>query len=128
MCDFATPHIAGYALDGKANGTAMAVKAISSFFRLGLENWKPSSIPDPNSQVLELDASKLSDQEIFCKAILHTYEINKDSEFLNNHIETFEDQRGNYPVRREFHAYKLKIQNGSKELLHSLRLIGFELI
>ncbi|MBE9517603.1 MAG: 4-phosphoerythronate dehydrogenase, partial [Bacteroidetes bacterium] len=34
----ATPHIAGYSLDGKANGTTMSVQAISRFFKLGLDN------------------------------------------------------------------------------------------
>ena len=29
----ATPHIAGYSTDGKANGTAMVVTLLSDFFR-----------------------------------------------------------------------------------------------
>ncbi len=37
----ATPHIAGYSLDGKANGTSMSVRAISKFFGLGLDDWEP---------------------------------------------------------------------------------------
>ncbi len=32
MVDIGTPHIAGYSLDGKVNGTGMAVRAISKFF------------------------------------------------------------------------------------------------
>ena len=35
MLEFGTPHIAGYSADGKANGTAMSVNALSEFFRTG---------------------------------------------------------------------------------------------
>ena len=35
LIDMATPHIAGYSIDGKANGTAMSVRAVSNFFNLG---------------------------------------------------------------------------------------------
>ena len=41
----ATPHIAGYSTDGKANGTAMVVNSLSSFFNLPLENWYPDNVP-----------------------------------------------------------------------------------
>ena len=35
LVDIATPHIAGYSLDGKANGTKMVVQAVCKFFKLG---------------------------------------------------------------------------------------------
>ncbi|HSV76321.1 MAG TPA: 4-phosphoerythronate dehydrogenase, partial [Bacteroidales bacterium] len=41
-----TPHIAGYSADGKANGTAMTVQALSRFFGLGLDNWRPVNLPE----------------------------------------------------------------------------------
>ncbi|HYQ57452.1 MAG TPA: 4-phosphoerythronate dehydrogenase, partial [Draconibacterium sp.] len=34
LCEYGTPHIAGYSKDGKANGTKMSVQAISKFFGL----------------------------------------------------------------------------------------------
>ena len=48
MVDIATPHIAGYSADGKANGTSVCVNALNTFFNLGLpENWFPENIPLP---------------------------------------------------------------------------------
>ena len=32
LVDFATPHIAGYSADGKANGTSVCVNAINELF------------------------------------------------------------------------------------------------
>jgi erythronate-4-phosphate dehydrogenase len=37
----ATPHIAGYSTDGKANGTAIVVNSLSKYFDLPLKNWYP---------------------------------------------------------------------------------------
>ena len=45
--DFGTPHIAGYSRDGKANGTTVAVRAISKFFGLGIDDWEPAGIEPP---------------------------------------------------------------------------------
>ena len=43
----ATPHIAGYSLDGKANGTWMSVQAIGRKFNLPCRDWKVTDIPGP---------------------------------------------------------------------------------
>ncbi|MEI3003165.1 MAG: NAD(P)-dependent oxidoreductase [Victivallales bacterium] len=41
LLDYATPHIAGYSADGKANGTSMSVNALASFFALPLYEFEP---------------------------------------------------------------------------------------
>ena len=38
----ATPHIAGYSSEGKANGTAMIVNSLNKYFILPSENWSPT--------------------------------------------------------------------------------------
>ncbi len=42
MAFLATPHIAGYSTDGKANGTAMVVNSLSSYFNLPITDWYPT--------------------------------------------------------------------------------------
>ncbi|MCK5843161.1 MAG: 4-phosphoerythronate dehydrogenase, partial [Victivallales bacterium] len=49
LARFATPHIAGYSADGKANGTMMSVRAVSRFFGLDLDDWTPSGVPMPEN-------------------------------------------------------------------------------
>jgi erythronate-4-phosphate dehydrogenase len=129
MVDIATPHIAGYSADGKANGTSVCVKNISSFFGLNIDkDWYPKEIPRPgNSREILIDCKKHSNQEIFYKAVVSSYDIMIDDGILRNSAETFEKQRGNYPVRREFPFYKIKTENCINEIENKLKDLGFQI-
>ncbi len=128
MTELATPHIAGYSKDGKAKGTQMSVHAISKYFGLGLENWKPSGVELPENQVIEIDGSGLSEQEIISKAILHTYDIRNDDHDLRDNSEIFEQLRGDYPVRREFPAFTIKLKNVPIITKEKIQILGFNII
>lgn len=130
LVDLATPHIAGYSADGKANGTAMSVNALVKYFNLELANdWYPNEIPAAgNSIIIDYDCDKLSEQEIISKVILHTYKIAEDDNRLRESVQTFEKQRGEYPVRREFHNYSLDLKNCSEATKEKLYQIGFKKI
>ncbi|MFY9151107.1 MAG: 4-phosphoerythronate dehydrogenase PdxB, partial [Prolixibacteraceae bacterium] len=125
MTEIATPHIAGYSKDGKATGTQMSVEAISSFFNLGLNNWKPSGVEAPINPVFELDGAGLSQQEIISKAILATYDIRNDDHAFRKNTEKFEQLRGDYPVRREFPAFTIVPKNIDSDTLAILQKLGF---
>ena len=73
----ATPHIAGYSADGKANATRMSLEALCQFF--GVE-----------AEFTILPPEGPSD-----------YDPTRDSEWLKASPEKFEWFRGNYPLRRE---------------------------
>jgi erythronate-4-phosphate dehydrogenase len=73
----ATPHIAGYSADGKANATRMSLEALCCFFGMEVE----FEITPPEGP---------SD-----------YDPTRDSEWLKADPEKFEWFRGNYPIRRE---------------------------
>lgn len=125
MTEIATPHIAGYSKDGKAKGTSMSVQAISDFFGLGLNNWQPSGVELPTNPIIEIDGEGMSEQEIFSKAILHTYDIRHDDKLLRLSPEHFEQQRGDYPTRREFPAFTVRTQRVEEKTLEKLKQIGF---
>ena len=125
MTEIATPHIAGYSKDGKAKGTLMSVQAISDFFGLGLNNWQPSGVELPTNPIIEIDGEGMSEQEIFSKAILHTYDIRHDDKLLRLSPEHFEQQRGDYPTRREFPAFTIRTQRVEEKTLEKLKLLGF---
>ena len=125
MTEIATPHIAGYSKDGKAKGTLMSVQAISDFFGLGLNNWQPSGVELPTNPIIEIDGEGMSEQEIFSKAILHTYDIRHDDKLLRLSPEHFEQQRGDYPTRREFPAFTIRTQRVEEKTLEKLKQIGF---
>lgn len=125
MTEIATPHIAGYSKDGKAKGTSMSVQAISDFFGLGLNNWQPSGVELPTNPIIEIDGEGMSEQEIFSKAILHTYDIRHDDKLFRLSPEHFEQQRGDYPTRREFPAFTVRTQRVEEKTLEKLKQIGF---
>ena len=126
-CDLATPHIAGYSADGKANGTAMSVQALSRQFGLGLDTWSPPDVPPPATPLLDIaDAGRTTQQQI-ARAISATYDIVADDARLRADPATFERQRTTHPFRREFHNYAVAQAGLSPELADRLVGIGFVL-
>src|SRR5208283_1744883 len=55
LIDIASPHIAGYAADGKANATTMTIHSFSKFFNLPLTRWIPEHIPTPSATLLTIN-------------------------------------------------------------------------
>jgi erythronate-4-phosphate dehydrogenase len=122
-----TPHIAGYSTDGKANGTAAIIRALADYFKLPLQNWYPQDLPSPPDPVIEIDCTGKNDQEIIREAVNHTYNIDEDDTALRFSPVDFEKQRGNYRVRREFRAFKVKLKNVSQTStsMNILKELGF---
>ncbi len=124
----ATPHIAGYSADGKANGTSMAVNALSRFFNLPLVDWYPDNVPQPAVPVIEIDCFGKTPEDIIAEAVFHTYRIEDDDKRLRTGVAEFESQRGTYPLRREFTSYSLKLHGCSREVIEILERLGFGII
>jgi len=127
LVDIGTPHIAGYSADGKAMGTAMSVQALSRFFNFNLNNWLPDNIPQVHNNKIEIDCEELNIQEVINKAVLATYNIENDSTALKKSLKTFEAQRGNYPLRREFNAYEVCLKNDKNNIGQLLSTLGFRI-
>ncbi len=124
----ATPHIAGYSADGKANGTTMSVQAVSMFLGLPLENWSPQEVPLPENTILTIDAKKKSRQSVLTEAILQTYNILNDDSDLRGNIGGFEKLRGSYPLRREPNAYTINLFNDNRNYKITLEKLGFNVV
>ncbi|MGL4293289.1 MAG: 4-phosphoerythronate dehydrogenase PdxB [Bacteroidales bacterium] len=120
MAFISTPHIAGYSADGKSNATRMAVENISRFF-----GWEPdlSAILPPQIADPVIDALAYPENTL-ANILLRTYDPQDDSRRLRNNPETFEKQRGDYPLRREYRAFT--VENTPDELLPVLRKLGFQ--
>ena len=129
LLDIATPHIAGYSADGKANGTTASVRTVAEYLGLPLTEWSPAEMPLP-AQPLEftLDAAGKTRQQVLSEAVLHTYDVLDDDRALREHPELFEKLRGDYPVRREFTAFSVRLEGGTPEEAEILTKIGFNLM
>lgn len=90
----ATPHIAGYSQQGKANATAMAVAAVSRRFQLPLEGWYPPEV--------ERSAPRPISWPELCRTMPQHYDIEAESSRLKHHPDTFEALRDNYAYRHEY--------------------------
>ena len=125
LADYGTPHIAGYSKDGKANGTKMSVQAISRFFHLGIDNWQPENVELPATTTIEINGNQQNEFSVLGEAILSTYDIKIDHKALRKAPHLFEKLRSDYPVRREFGTYTLKMKNVGAKIVEKLRKIGF---
>jgi erythronate-4-phosphate dehydrogenase len=121
----ATPHIAGYSTDGKANGTSIVVNELARFFNLGLKDWYPADVPVPSDAEFSINGKGKSPESIVREAVEHTYNISEDDLRLRFSPSDFEKQRGDYPLRREFTAYKVILTNSNKKVEKLLKNLGF---
>ncbi len=124
----ATPHIAGYSLEGKANGTAMSVQAISRHFGLGLDAWMPEDLPSPEEPEIYGDASRVDRQELLWDVFSSCYDVSADDRRLRSAPGSFEQLRGDYPFRREPPAYAVRLFQGYEELSAILEKLGFSVL
>jgi len=124
----ATPHIAGYSTDGKANGTAMVVNSLSKFFNFPIKDWYSENIPQPLSPVISIDGKGKSDVEIVRDAVFHTYNITEDDTEFRFSPSDFEKLRGAYQLRREFPSFSIDIKSGSDGVKKMLEGLGFKII
>ncbi len=126
---FASPHIAGYSTDGKANGTMMSVQALSRFFKLGMDNWLPKNVPLPENSIITVDCTKKSETVILHEVYSQTYDIRVDDSMLREDVSGFEEQRGKYRLRREPGNFSVKlINNHWPELESRLEKLGFSVL
>lgn len=86
----ATPHIAGYSADGKANATRMSLEALCRFFQI-----------DPKFEIFPPSLPEIEYSSDEDTAFLQRYNPLGDSERLKQAPEKFEWFRGHYPLRRE---------------------------
>ncbi len=127
--NIATPHIAGYSLDGKLAGIEMLYQALCRCFQL-----ECTVIAEPidvqNTLSVDIPAS-VDPGELFSRMIHQVYDVRLDDQRMRKNIvaESIDDQtvarqfdllRKNYPVRREWANYI--IQPDTKRDLSSLPL------
>jgi erythronate-4-phosphate dehydrogenase len=125
-----TPHIAGYSLEGKVNGTIMIYNSLCSFLNIK-KKWKPA-LPEIRSQLIEYPSAD-STEESLDILITQIYDIEQDDlklrrtlEFgVNERGEYFDLLRKNYPVRREFTNYTVRISEKFEKEIQLLKALRF---
>lgn len=90
----ATPHIAGYSAQGKANATSMVVAAAARHFSLPLDGWYPPEVTPAQRQDIEW--------EQMCATITQYCDLKTETLALRQEPEKFESLRNNYHYREEY--------------------------
>jgi len=120
----ATPHIAGYSVNGKANATKTIVRELSNFFDLGLDGFEPE-IPLPSSNTIALKSG--NEFEKLEEAITFTYDIMHDDQLLRTQPQLFESLRNNYRKRWEFKNYEVIMESKNNWVASAIDKLGFNL-
>lgn len=126
----ATPHIAGYSLEGKVNGTKMIYDALCKFLNIK-STWQPD-LPKIQNKEMRLPDGKTDEEKLY-KLFSSIYDIEKDDELMRK-IVTYEQNeqpgyfdlmRKKYPVRREFNNYAVYISESEMHLRSILENFRF---
>jgi len=131
----ATPHIAGYSLDGKANGTAMLYERLCDYLGIVPEVQIRKFLPPPVVPEIALDSDQ-PDQQVLTQAMTGIYDILRDDQDLRQIIQQPPEQRGNffdqlrkhYPIRREAANTRVTLNPSCPALSEKLQRLGFLLL
>lgn len=128
LTDIATPHIAGYSVDGKANATVNSVREVSAALGIPQCDWTPDSLPQPAEPVIDLARRPAVTDPVDMAgvAVRHAYNIEEDDSCFRNNPEKFEYLRDNYGARREFGSFAVK--SADPEAGQILSGLGFRII
>lgn len=131
LTDIATPHIAGYSVDGKANATINSVRVVADELGIPLLNWTPAELPAPAEPTIDLanlinSSSENSSLDLVARAVHHTYPIEEDDRLFRNASENFEYLRDNYRIRREFSSYSVRTTD--LEAARIMADLGFQIL
>lgn len=128
MVNIATPHIAGYAADGKANATRMAVQAVCRFFGLSENCWISPDIDYPGPQSFSVDVNETSLANALKQLIEQTYDVVADGQRLKANPLMFEQLRSDYILRRDYTAYKVTINSAQNDWKPEFKRLGFRVV
>jgi erythronate-4-phosphate dehydrogenase len=131
LCVLATPHIAGYSLDGKQRGTAQIYQAYCEFIGQPAQVSLSDLLPAPWLSHVTLHAK--SDPAwalaMLCRGV---YDPRRDdADFRRSLVGNVSEQRAafdalrkNYPARREIDGLQVRIEGDSPELLKIVAALG----
>ncbi|TVP90040.1 MAG: 4-phosphoerythronate dehydrogenase PdxB [Pseudomonadaceae bacterium] len=131
-CALATPHIAGYSLDGKLRGTAMIYQAWCEFTGQPPQHELAGFAPAAGCNVLQLDPDASADWQL-SRALRWVYDVRDDDARLRAMLAEASDQaairagfdqlRKDYPLRRETPC--VRVGGVATEAAAALQAAGF---
>ena len=131
LCVIATPHIAGYSLDGRQRGTAQIYQALCAFLERPVEVNLSDLLPRPWLGGITLDAATDPAWALaaLCRSVYDPR--GDDANFRRSLVGTVSEQRSafdalrkHYPPRREIDSLKVRIEGQSAALQQIVTALG----
>ncbi len=128
LVELATPHIAGYSMEGKANATTQIVQKLAKTLQIPeLLQWEvPVDALGATPKPLCIDATGKNEEECLLEAIRQVYTIQDDDADLRADVSRFESMRNAYDFRREFPAFQVQLINAQASLRTKFLRLGFQ--
>ncbi|WP_106478603.1 4-phosphoerythronate dehydrogenase PdxB [Phytohalomonas tamaricis] len=132
LVDIATPHIAGYSLDGKMRGTEMVYQAVCRHFGLPIRCKLGQLKPEPWLRRLVL-SGWAPPLEALSTCVRACYDVRRDVLGFDRYqrrlgmAQGFDAYRAEYPTRREFSTLRLELKRNAGELRETLESFGFNI-
>lgn len=131
-CLLATPHIAGYSLDGKMRGTEFVYQGLCEHLGVQADRKLGQFLPEP-----AVKGIKFSDQaSVYAAlrtAVRAAYEVRVDDGVMRNAMHrsnnlktTFDALRKHYPLRRDIPTLRTSIPARCHDLRKALEAVGFD--
>ncbi|MEK1844220.1 MAG: 4-phosphoerythronate dehydrogenase PdxB [Pseudomonas sp.] len=131
LCVLATPHIAGYSLDGRQRGTAQIYQALCEFLGQPEQVRLNDLLPAPwlSAVTLNADSDPAWALAMLCRGV---YDPRRDDanfrRSLVGHVSeqraAFDALRKHYPLRREIDGLKVRIEGDSPALQRIVAALG----
>ncbi len=133
LCTLATPHIAGYSLEGRVNAVRMVREAVCHYFGLRSSLFPFPSLPPAGLKDISPDPGHSEDHRALNELVKQLYDIKSDDEKMRL-LATQPDQAGEeyflslrhqYPPRREFSTVTVHLPAARTDLARPLVALGF---
>lgn len=131
LCTLATPHIAGYSLDGKQRGTAQIYQAFCRWRGEAEQVHLADLLPAPALAQVEFDADAAPAWVLatLCRAV---YDPRRDDADFRRSLSNdatqqraaFDQLRKHYPVRREIEGLAVRIRGEAPQLAQVVNALG----
>jgi erythronate-4-phosphate dehydrogenase len=131
LCVLATPHIAGYSLDGRQRGTAQIYQALCEFLGQPEQVRLNDLLPAPwlSAVTLNADSDPAWALAMLCRGV---YDPRRDdANFRRSLVGSVSEQRAafdalrkHYPLRREIDGLKVRIEGDSPALQQIVAALG----
>jgi erythronate-4-phosphate dehydrogenase len=131
LCRIATPHIAGYSLDGKLRGTAQIYQALCQHLAVTPSVELAQLMPAPWLSELAIDAAADPAWALasICRAV---YDPRRDDADFRRSLQgdaparraAFDGLRKHYPMRREIDGLTVSLNGAASELQRLVMALG----